>query len=111
MDCIYLGTGPISEPACYNNKDWIEKYARPVLLAWLRQLRRTFPDYKHRLVIKGITGAMEISEYHVAIVFENNIQFEEAKEIADNLPYSWDDIAKKELGNKYFKETKEMYCK
>ena len=109
-DWIALGSAPISEPTCYNNEDWTEKYSREVLSAWLNQLRRTFPDYKSRLLIKSVPGAKEISEYFVVITFENCIQFEEAKEVADDIPYCWDDKAKEELGALYFKETREIIC-
>ena len=105
IDWIALGKSPQSEPVCFNNEKWAEKYKDRVLLAWFNQIRRTFPCFPDRIVIKQ-SG----DEYFVVVTFENEIQFEYAKDLADELPFSWDDKAKEELGATYFKETREIYC-
>lgn len=111
VDWIVLGSCPLSEPTCYNNDDWAKEYSRKVLLAWLRQLRRTFPEYLDRITVRSISDNIETSEYFVVIDFDNMVEFESAKYVADNLPYCWDEEAKKELGKGYFEETIKIYCK
>ena len=104
-DWISLGNHPLSEPTCFENKEWANKYSGKVLTAWLNQLRRTFPCLPARIVIK-----QSQEEFFVVVTFTDERQFEYAKDIADELPYCWDDKAKEELGSLYFKETKELYC-
>lgn len=107
-DWIVLGAAPQGEVTLFDNKEWVEKHRDKVLLAWFNQLRRTFPCFPDRICIKQ---DFPENNYFIVVTFDDEIQFEYAKDIADDLPYCWDDKAKEELGEAYFKETREIYCK
>jgi len=107
-DWIALGYAPQGEVTLFNNKEWVEKYQDKVLLAWFNQLKRTFIGFSDRIYIKQ---DFPKNDYFIVVTFDNEVQFEQAKEIADNIPYCWDDQAKEELGKVYFKETREIYCR
>lgn len=104
MEWISLGNSPISEPTGFDNKEWAERYSNRVLQVWLNQLRRTFPFNSFEI------KQLKDDSYVVVVLFENKEQLEQAKEVADELPYCWDSYSQKELGTTYFKETRELLC-
>lgn len=108
IDYIVLGKLPISEQYP-EDKKFREKYKNKVVVAYLNQLKRCFPCFPDRFALQEIEK--DSGNYHVAIDFIDEQQFEYAKNVADELPYCWDEEAQKELGKDYFKELKEIICK
>lgn len=104
IDYIVLGKLPISEQYP-EDKKFQEKYKNKIILAYLNQLKRCFPCFPNRFSLRET----ELG-YLACIDFENEQQFEYAKNVADDLPYCWDLYAQEELGKEYFKELREVIC-
>lgn len=107
-DYIILGKLPMSEQYP-EDKKFREKYANKILVAYINQLKRCFPCFPDRFSLREIEE--NSNNYNVAIDFTNEQEFEYAKNIADDLPYCWDEQAQQDLGKSYFKDLKEIICK
>lgn len=107
IDYIVLGKAPLSEQYP-EDKKFREKYTHKVTLAYLSQLKREFPCFPDRFSLREIKD--NSNDYSVAIDFTNEQEFEYAKNVADELPYCWDEKAQQELGKQYFKDLKDTLC-
>ena len=105
---IAIGCMPISEPSFFENEDWNKKYDKKVLTTYVDQLKRMFPLQAHDITIIDD----EVIGFTAVVLFEegNENSFERAKNIAEELPYCWDDKSKEALGKQYFTDTLKLQC-
>ena len=106
---IVLGTAPLSEPVFFDNEEWTKEWGKSVLVTYAGQLKREFPTQAHNITI---IKDDHYKSFVVVIQFidEKEDSWEIAKNIADQVPYCWDEISQKNLGKQYFRELKQILC-
>lgn len=91
---------PLSEPGLPSHPS-ANLFRRREIHAWLFQLRREFPD--QQFVIKEFSSGKS-TYWNVVIEFNENNEEEkeQAFNVVDNLPFCWDEKARKFLKPDYF---------
>lgn len=104
---------PLSEYAIPLEDEKHFDYGRKEVVAWLTQLKRTFPSYANQFHIKEETlmeeDKLKIKNWEVILEYEETEE-SDVFDIIENLPYEWDKESKMRLGREYFNYRMKLLC-
>lgn len=106
---VYIYGKPLSETSIIETTDEkvYEKFARKEVVAYFNQIKREFPYCKYPIAIFNTSEDDKKPDWKVGIIYgEDGLP----SEILDELPYCWDDEAKKFLGKEYFEQIMRIKC-
>ena len=101
MDYMTLGSTPVDEECAQVGSDGYCEKAMAESNAFIRQLRRLFPDIPANTRFKVQSFSHDFGTYHeVTVIFnekdKESVEF--AINVENNLPEKWDTKAREELG-------------
>ena len=101
-DYLYLGPVPCDEPCAQVGEPDFRARSTKEMNAYMEQLHRVFPNMEQNDVsVKILWQNHDFGTYgEVVVVYDdkNEASCDYAFEIEGDLPYYWDDIAKRKLG-------------